>query len=63
MFILKNIIDTKINEKHGRLYACFVDFRKAFDTVIHAGIKLKLLKAKVGTKIYKIIKSMYAKSM
>ena len=62
MFILKNIIDTKINEKHGRLYACFVDFRKAFDTVIHAGIKLKLLKAKVGTKIYKIIKSMYAKS-
>ena len=57
MFILKNIIDTKINEKHGRLYACFVDFRKACDTVIHAGIKLKLLNAKVGTKIYKIIKS------
>ena len=45
-FILKNIIDTKINEKHCRLYACFVDFRKAFDTVIHAGIKLKLLNAK-----------------
>ena len=62
MFILKKIIDTKINEKHGRLYACFVDFRKAFDTVIHAEIKFKLLKANVGTKIYKIIKSMYAKS-
>ena len=47
MFILKNIIDTKINEKHGRLYACFVDFRKAFDTVIHTGIKLKLLQLTV----------------
>lgn len=41
---------------------CFVDFRKAFDTVIHTGIKIKLLKTGVGTKFYEIIKSMYASS-
>ena len=39
-------LHSKINEKQGRLYACFVDFRKAVDTVIHTGFKLKLLNAK-----------------
>jgi hypothetical protein len=40
----------------GRLYACFVDFQKAFDTVIHCGIKLKLLEIGVGTLFYNVIK-------
>ena len=42
MFILKTIIDKYCNTKEGRMFACFVDFQKAFDTVI-LGIKLKLL--------------------
>ena len=43
MFILKTIIDKYCNSKDGRVFACFVDFQKAFDTVIHTGIKLKLI--------------------
>lgn len=62
MFILKCIIDKYCQQKHGKLYACFVDFQKAFDTVIHTGIKIKLLKAGVGTMFYKTIKSMYNNS-
>ena len=37
-------------------------FQKAFDTVIHTGIKLKLLEIGVGTFFYNIIKNMYVAS-
>jgi hypothetical protein len=43
MFILKSIIDQYCNMKDGRVFACFVDFQKAFDKVIHTGILIKLL--------------------
>ena len=39
MFVLKSLINKYINKSGGRLYTCFVDFRKAFDTVIHTGLK------------------------
>ena len=41
------------------MFACFVDFQKAFDTVIHTGLKIKLLEAGVGSLFYNIIKRMY----
>ena len=59
MFILRTLFETYCSDKEGRLYACFIDFRKAFDMVIHEGIKIKLLEIGVGTKFYNIIKSMY----
>ena len=50
MFILKTLID-KYSSKTGvgGLYACFVDFRKAFDSVIHEGLRFKLLQLGIGT--------------
>lgn len=42
-FIVKCLIDTYCNTREGRMYACFVDFQKAFDSVVHNGMKLKLL--------------------
>jgi hypothetical protein len=59
LFILNCIIDTYCNSKDGRVFACFVDFQKAFDTVIHTGIKIKLLHAGVGSLFYNIISRMY----
>ena len=59
MFILKTIIDKYCNSKDGRVYSCFVDFQKAFDTVIHTGVKLKLLELGIGNRFYNIIKKMY----
>ncbi len=41
------------------LYCCFVDFSKAFDTVWHDGMFLKLLKMGFNGKFYNIIKHMY----
>lgn len=62
MFILRCILDKYCHNKDGRVFACFVDFQKAFDTVIHTGIKLKLLDIGVGSLFYKIIKCMYSNS-
>jgi hypothetical protein len=59
MFIIKCIIDKYCKTKDGKVYACFVGFQKAIDTVIHTGIKIKLLSIGVGLKFYEIIKNMY----
>ena len=59
MFIIKCISDKYCKTKDGKVYTCFVDFQKAFDTVIHTGIKIKLLSIGVGSKFYEIIKDMY----
>ena len=59
LFILKCILDQYCNSKDGRVFACFVDFQKAFDTIIHTGIKIKLLKIGVGSLFYRTIKNMY----
>ena len=59
IFVLKCLIDKYINSGNKRLYACFVDFHKAFDTVIHEGIKLKLLQYNINGYFYNILCSMY----
>ena len=45
----------------AKLYTCFVDFHKAFDSINHAALKLKLLRVGVGNRFYWIIKEMYSK--
>ena len=42
------------------VYACFVDFRKTFDSVLHDGLLYKLLQYNVGGKFFSLIKSLYA---
>ena len=61
MFILKSLIDKYINKSGGRLYTCFVDIRKASDTVIHPGIKVKVKETNIGGKVYDIINSLYSR--
>ena len=41
---------------------CFVDFRKAFDSVWHDGLLNKLLQLNVGGCFYSLIKSLYSNS-
>ena len=59
MFVLRTIIDSKPNTIDKTLYACFVDFQKAFDSVIHSRIKYLLLENNIGGKFYDIIKHMF----
>ena len=44
------------------MYTCFIDFKKAFDTVTYPGIKYKLLQLGIGGYFYRIIDSMNSNS-
>ena len=59
MFVINCLINKYCSSKDGRLFACFVDLKETFDTVIHAGIKIKLLDIGVGSLFYNIIKQIY----
>ena len=62
MFVLKTLIDKYVERNTKPLYACFVDFKSAFDTVWHQRLLYKLKAAGVGTKFYNIIQNMYSKT-
>ena len=62
IFIVKTLIDKYTSYKGGKLFTCFIDFKKAFDKVIHSGIKLKLLKQNITGLFYGVLKDMYNKS-
>ena len=58
IFVLNSLIEyTKI--KHQKLYCCFVDFRKAFDSVHHQLLWHKLSSIGVSTKLLKLLIDIY----
>ena len=59
MFVLRTLTEKYTKDKCGKLFACFIDFRKAFDTVIHDIMLYKLLKIGIAGNFYSIIKNMY----
>ena len=61
VYTLKTIIDKFIKSNKKPLYVCFVDFKKAFDTIWHSGLLYKLLKNEISGHLYRIIKDMYSK--
>ena len=58
-FILDTIIRRRLRRRGGRLYAGFVDFRRAFDGISRPALFLKLATAGVSAKFIKLLKSMY----
>ena len=61
LFVLKSLTDHYTNEGK-KLYTCFVDFRKAFDSVWRMGLFHKLLTSGIEPGLVKLIKDMYDKS-
>lgn len=59
IFILQGIIEKYLTKKSGKIYVCFVDFQKAFDTVRRGILWNVLRRAGVGGKMLKILQSMY----
>ena len=62
ILVLRRIIDTYINNRNIRIYACFVDFQKAFDTVWHDALLLKLQNTGIQGKCFQTIRDMYRNS-
>ncbi len=63
ILILRTLIDKYISPPKGKLYACFIDYEKAFDTVWRPGLFFKLQQLGVGSSCLNLIKSMYANTM
>ena len=61
LFVFKTLIDSYNNEGK-KLYACFVDFQKAFDSVWRVGLFYKLIKYGMDLGFIKLIKNMYDKT-
>ena len=58
---LKTLTD-KYFHKNKKLFVCFIDFRKAFDSVWRDALMYKLLKANVGGMFGKLIRNIYSTS-
>ena len=64
VFTHQTLIDKYVQNHKEKICACFVDFRKAFDSVSHVGFlhKLPVLQITVGDCFYNLIKSLYFNS-
>ena len=58
----RTLIDKYVNCHKTKVYACFVNFRKEFDSLWHDGLLYKLLQINVRGNFYKVIKSLYSNS-
>ena len=61
LFTLLSIIQKVCNQDSDSLFVCFVDFKKAFDSVDHPLLMKKLIANGIGGKFYKIVSTLYAK--
>ena len=61
IFKLKTLL-CKYLQKSGRLYACFVDLKKAFDSVLHPALLYKLQKYGINGNFLNVVQSMYSNS-
>lgn len=62
MFILKTLIDKYTKCHKNKLFACFVDFRKAFDSVLHPALFTKMNMYGIQGKFFRCVSSMYSKA-
>ncbi len=62
IYTLHTLIEKHVNQDKGKIYACFIDFKKAFDSIWHQGLFYKLIESGIGGKTYDLIKSMYTES-
>ena len=61
-FILVNTINTVLSKvKRNKVYACFVDFKKAYDRVQHHLLWKKLQRYGLGEKVINLLKSLYSR--
>ena len=59
IFVLYSVVQKYLLRRSGKVYVCFVDFKKAFDCVNRAVLWNTLRKAGVGGKMLQTLKSMY----
>jgi hypothetical protein len=58
IFILYSLITLYLSKKK-KLFCCFIDFKKAFDTTWRAGLWQKLINSNIHGKMFEIVFSFY----
>ena len=59
IYILHTVIQKVLAQKQ-KLYCAFIDYEKAFDTVIHDALWIKLVQSGISSKMLTMLKSLYA---
>ena len=59
---LKMLIQHRIEKKDGKVFAVFIDYKKAFDRVWHDGLCSVLQQYGVPRKLINIIRDLYSKA-
>lgn len=59
IFILSSVIQFKLSRPRGELYCAFIDFKRAFDSLNHDLLWLKLYNIGISGKVIRIIKCLY----
>jgi hypothetical protein len=62
LFTLKALVKKYVTIGKQKLYACFVDFEKAFDSVWHNGLFHKMQKVGITGRSLNLIKELYKKT-
>ena len=58
MFAIKTLIDL-YNHKHKKIFCCFVDHSKAFDSISRTKLWHKLLESNISGKIFILVHNIY----
>ena len=58
---LDTIISNILSKKRGKLYAGFIDFQKAFDTINREALWFKLFQKGLSVRMIRILQSIYSK--
>ena len=61
MFVLKSLVDIYLS-RNRRLYCCFVDYRKAFDTVNRSKLWSKILSLNINGKLFNVVHNIYSQA-
>ena len=63
IFSLRTLINKYVtNANKGKLFCCFIDFQKAFDSIWHDGLLSTLISYKMGGRFYQLISEKYCRS-
>ena len=62
IFTIKALSNKYVQDNQGKLFTCFIDFKKAFDTVWHDGLFFKLGQLGVDGNFLLTLKDIYRKT-
>ena len=60
MFVLHTLIEKYTKQNTLKLFTCAIDFRKAFDSILHQVVFLNLQRIGINSPFNNIVKNMYA---